>query len=105
MVKQTVLCATVVQFCPLLHVALEMRTPQNVAGVFHTEWPKVIQAVSTLYTKTCTLVNVSFGFSTLEDGTDRLPRKVSRKLTTTRCVIPRKSAVLLMYTVNFFTAY
>ena len=37
---------------------------------------------------------ISFGFLTPKDGTDRLSRNVGKKLTTTRCVITQKSAVL-----------
>jgi len=34
------------------------------------------------------------GFLTRDDGIDRLSRNVGKKLTTTRCVIAQKSAVL-----------
>ena len=34
------------------------------------------------------------GFLTREDGIDRLSRNVGKKLTTTRCAIAQKSAVL-----------
>jgi len=37
------------------------------------------------------------GFLTMEDGTDRLCRNVGKELTTTRCVIAQKSAVLIYF--------
>ena len=44
-----------------------------------------------------TLDNLSFRVKilTLEDGTDRSSGNVGKKLTTARCVIPQKSAVLI----------
>ena len=36
----------------------------------------------------------NLGFLTREDGSDRLSRNLGKKLTTTRCVIAQKSAVL-----------
>jgi hypothetical protein len=39
----------------------------------------------------------SKGFLTLEDETDRLSHNTSKELTTTHCIIARKSTVLLIY--------
>jgi hypothetical protein len=42
----------------------------------------------------------SKGFLTLEDGTDRLSRNISKELITTHCIIARKSAVLIYFTAE-----
>jgi hypothetical protein len=41
------------------------------------------------------LIGFLFGFFTIESGTDKLSRNVGKKISTIRCVITQKNAVLL----------